>query len=139
MAFIVRAMHVLLLCIFLPAPLAVGADSYPAKSIRLIVPFPPGGPADALARIVGEKIGASMGKPVVVDNRPGAGGNIGMEIGAKAAPDGYTLVLAPAGNLTVNPSLYRVVPYDVEKDFAPVTVLASVPNILVVHPSVPAN
>src|SRR5437762_13161042 len=139
MAFIVRAMHVLLLCIFLPAPLAVGADSYPAKSIRLIVPFPPGGPADALARIVGEKIGASMGKPVVVDNRPGAGGNIGMEIGAKAAPDGYTLVLAPAGNLTVNPSLYRNVPYDVARDFAPVTVIAAVPNILVVNPAVPAQ
>jgi tripartite-type tricarboxylate transporter receptor subunit TctC len=132
-------MHVFLLCIFLPDPMALAADSYPTKPIRLIVPFPPGGPADALARIVGEKIGASMGKAIVVDNRPGAGGNIGMEMGAKAPPDGYTLVLAPAGNLTVNPSLYRAVPYDVERDFAPVTVLASVPNILVVHPSVPAN
>jgi tripartite-type tricarboxylate transporter receptor subunit TctC len=139
MSFIVRAASALLLCMVLPAPSGSSAESYPAKSIRLIVPFPPGGPADALARVVGDKIGASMGKPVIVDNRPGAGGNIGMEMGAKAAADGYTLVLAPAGNLTVNPSLYRVVPYDVDKDFAPITMLASVPNILVVHPSVPAN
>jgi tripartite-type tricarboxylate transporter receptor subunit TctC len=120
-------------------PSAVAADSYPAKPILLIVPFPPGGPADALARLVGDKMGASLGKAIVVANRPGAGGNIGMEVGAKAAPDGYTLVLAPAGNLTVNPSLYRSMPYDVGRDFAPITVLATVPNILVVHPSVPAK
>jgi tripartite-type tricarboxylate transporter receptor subunit TctC len=118
---------------------AVAADNYPAKPIRLIVPFPPGGPADALARIVGEKMAASLGKAIVVENRPGAGGNIGMEVGAKAAPDGYTLVLAPAGNLTLNPSLYRSIPYVVGRDFAPITVLATVPNILVVHPSIPAK
>jgi tripartite-type tricarboxylate transporter receptor subunit TctC len=136
---IFRILPLLSLCLILPTAYAVAADNYPSKPIRLVVPFPPGGPADALARVVGEKIGASLGKPIVVDNRPGAGGNIGMEIGAKAAPDGYTLVLAPAGNLTVNPSLYRSVPYDVGRDFAPVTVLATVPNILVVHPSVPAK
>jgi len=118
---------------------ATAADVYPAKSLRLIVPFPPGGPADALARLVGDKLSASLGKAVVVDNRPGAGGNIGMELGARSAPDGYTLVLAPAGNLTVNPFLYRNVPYDVGRDFAPVTVIAAVPNVLVVHPSVPAK
>ena len=118
---------------------AIAADAYPAKALRLIVPFPPGGPADALARIVGDKLSASLGKAVVVDNRPGAGGNIGMELGAKAVPDGHTLVLAPAGNLTVNPFLYRNVPYDVGRDFAPVTVIAAVPNVLVVHPSVPAK
>ena len=118
---------------------AIAADAYPAKALRLIVPFPPGGPADALARLVGDKLSVSLGKAVVVDNRPGAGGNIGMELGAKAAPDGYTLVLAPAGNLTVNPFLYRSVPYDVARDFAPVTVIAAVPNVLVVHPSVPAK
>jgi tripartite-type tricarboxylate transporter receptor subunit TctC len=122
-----------------PASVAEASEAYPSKPIRLIVPFSPGGPADVLARVVGERIGASMGKPVVVDNRAGAGGNIGMALGAKAAPDGYTLVLAPAGNLTVNPSLYRNVPYDVAKDFAPVTVVAAVPNILVVHPSIPAK
>lgn len=115
------------------------ASTYPTRPIRLVVPFPPGGPADVLARVVGDKLGAAMGKPVVVENRAGAGGNIGMELVAKAAPDGYTLVLAPAGNLTVNPSLYRNVPYDVAKDFAPVTVIAAVPNVLVVHPSVPAH
>ncbi len=115
------------------------AESYPTKPIRLIVPFPPGGPADLLARMVGEKLSATFGKQVIVDNRPGAGGNIGMELGAKSAPDGYTLVLAPAGNLTVNPSLYRDVRYDVARDFAPVTVLAAVPNVLVVHPSVPVK
>jgi tripartite-type tricarboxylate transporter receptor subunit TctC len=136
---IFRILPLLLLCLILPTAHTVAADNYPAKPIRLVVPFPPGGPADALARVVGEKIGASMGKPIIIDNRPGAGGNIGMEIGAKAAPDGYTLVLAPAGNLTVNPSLYRSVPYDVGRDFAPITVLATGPNILGVHPSVPAK
>jgi tripartite-type tricarboxylate transporter receptor subunit TctC len=129
----------LLLALVAPASVAEAAEAYPSKPIRLIVPFSPGGPADVLARVVGDKIGASMGKPVVVDNRAGAGGNIGMALVAKAAPDGYTLVLAPAGNLTVNPSLYRNVPYDVAKDFAPVTVVAAVPNILVVHPSIPAK
>jgi tripartite-type tricarboxylate transporter receptor subunit TctC len=129
----------LLLAMVEPASVAEAAEAYPSKPIRLIVPFSPGGPADVLARVVGDKIGASMGKPVVVDNRAGAGGNIGMALGAKASPDGYTLVLAPAGNLTVNPSLYRNVPYDVAKDFAPVTVVAAVPNILVVHPSIPAK
>jgi tripartite-type tricarboxylate transporter receptor subunit TctC len=118
---------------------AIAADAYPAKALRLIVPFPPGGPADALARLVGDKLSISLGKAVVVDNRPGAGGNIGMELGAKSAPDGHTLVLAPAGNLTVNPFLYRNVPYDVGRDLAPVTVIAAVPNVLVVHPSVPAK
>ncbi|MEP6655681.1 MAG: tripartite tricarboxylate transporter substrate binding protein [Betaproteobacteria bacterium] len=138
-------MNALLWVLWLSLPLfalpsiALGAEGYPTKPIRLIVPFPPGGPADVLARMVGEKLGASMGKQVVVDNRPGAGGNLGMELAAKALPDGYTLVLAPAGNLTVNPSLYRNVPYDVAKDFAAVSVLAAVPNILVVHPSVPVN
>lgn len=123
----------------MPAVVAGAADTYPVKPIRLIVPFPPGGPADALARMVGDRLAASLGQSVIVDNRPGAAGNIGMELAAKATPDGYTLVLAPAGNLTVNPSLYRNVPYDVARDFAPVTVIAAVPNILVVNPTVPAQ
>jgi tripartite-type tricarboxylate transporter receptor subunit TctC len=118
---------------------AGAADVYPTKPLRIIVPFPPGGPADGLARIVGDKLAAALGQPVVIDNRPGAGGNIGMELGAKAAPDGHTLVLAPAGNLTVNPSLYRNVPYDVARDFAPITVIAAVPNVLVINPQVPAK
>jgi len=118
---------------------AMAADAFPTKPIRIVVPFPPGGPADVLARTVGDRIAAALGQPVVVDNRPGAGGNIGMELVAKAAPDGHTLALAPAGNLTVNPSLYRNVPYDVGRDFAPVTVIAAVPNVLVVNPQVPAK
>jgi tripartite-type tricarboxylate transporter receptor subunit TctC len=111
------------------AATAIAADVYPVKPVRIVVPFPPGGPADVLARTVGDELQASLGQPVVVDNRPGAGGNIGMELVAKAAADGHTLVLAPAGNLTVNPSLYRSVPYDVARDFAPVTVIAAVPNL----------
>jgi tripartite-type tricarboxylate transporter receptor subunit TctC len=139
MSFVFHLLGLLIVTLALPAGLTFAADAYPGKPIRLIVPFPPGGPADALARIVGERIGAGMGQPVVVENHAGAAGNIGMALGAKAAPDGYTLVLAPAGNLTVNPSLYRNVPYDVGKDFAPVTVVAAVPNILVLHPSIPAR
>jgi tripartite-type tricarboxylate transporter receptor subunit TctC len=113
--------------------------TYPDHAIRLIVPFPPGGPADALARLTGEELTRALGQPVVVENKPGAGGNIGMEQGARAAPDGYTLTLAPAGNLTVSPHLYAKLPYDPVKDYAPVTVIAAVPNILVVNPAVPAK
>jgi tripartite-type tricarboxylate transporter receptor subunit TctC len=127
-----------LLAALAPAPLVAQA-MYPDHPIRLIVPVPPGGPADALARIVGQEITRALSQPVVVENRPGAGGNIGMEQGAKAPPDGYTLTLAPAGNLTVAPHLYAKLPYDPAQDFAPVTVIAAVPNILVVNPAVPAR
>ena len=115
---------------------ALAQGSYPDRPVRIIVPFPPGGPADALARIVGDKLAQALGKPFVVENKAGASGNIGMEQGARAAPDGYTLTLAPVGNLTVAPALYAKLPYDPAKDFAPITVLASVPNVLIVHPSV---
>src|SRR6266508_454132 len=118
---------------------ALAQGAYPDRPVRIIVPFPAGGPADALARIVGNKLAQSLGKPFVVDNKAGASGNIGMELGARAAPDGYTLTLAPVGNLTVAPALYAKLPYDPVKDFAPITVLADVPNVLVVHPSVPAK
>ena len=109
--------------------------TWPDHPLRIIVPFPPGGPADVLARIAGDQLTQALGQPVVVENKPGAGGNIGMEQGGKSAPDGYTLTLAPVGNLTVSPYIYSKLPYDPLKDFAPVTVLAAVPNILVVHPS----
>ena len=112
-----------------------GQTAYPSHPGRIIVPFPPGGPADVLARIAGDKLGQALGQPFVVENRPGAGGNIGMEQGAKAAADGYTLTLAPVGNLTIAPSLYSKLPYDPAKDYAPITVLAAVPNVLIVHPS----
>ena len=118
---------------------ALAQAPYPDHPVRIIVPFPPGGPADVLARIVGDKLAQALGKPFVVENKAGAGGNIGMEQGARAAPDGYTLTLAPVGNLTVAPALYAKLPYDPAKDFAPITVLASVPNVLIVHPSVPAK
>ena len=118
---------------------ASAQTTYPTKPVRILVPFPPGGPADALARIVGDKLGQTLGQPFVIENKPGAGGNIGMEQGAKAAADGYTLTLAPTGNLTIAPSLYAKLPYDPAKDYAPITVLATVPNILIVHPSVPAR
>jgi tripartite-type tricarboxylate transporter receptor subunit TctC len=113
--------------------------SYPERAVRIVVPFPAGGPADVLARIVGDRLAQSLGKPFVVENKAGAGGNIGMEQGARAAPDGYTLTLAPVGNLTVAPALYAKLPYDPAKDFAPISVLAVVPNVLIVHPSVPAK
>jgi tripartite-type tricarboxylate transporter receptor subunit TctC len=116
-----------------------GQGTYPDRPVRIIVPFPAGGPADALARIVSDRLAQSLGKPFVVENKAGAGGNIGMEQGAHAAADGYTLTLAPVGNLTVAPALYSKLPYDPAKDFAPITVLAVVPNVLILHPSVPAK
>jgi tripartite-type tricarboxylate transporter receptor subunit TctC len=114
------------------------ADAYPSKPVRIIVPFAAGGVADALPRIVGQKLSEKWGEPVVIENRAGASGNIGMGEGARAAPDGYTLVLAPTGNLTVNPFLFKL-PFDTAKDFTPITVLATSPNVLVVHPSVPVK
>src|ERR671913_378273 len=118
---------------------AFAQGAYPAKPVRIIVPFSAGGVADALPRIVGEKLSQKWGQPVIVENKVGASGNIGMAEGARAAPDGYTLVLAPTGNLTVNPTLFANLPFDTAKDFTPVTNLAQVPNVLVVHPSVPAK
>jgi tripartite-type tricarboxylate transporter receptor subunit TctC len=115
------------------------ADPYPNKPVKIIVPFAAGGVADLLPRVVGEKLSQLWKQPVVIENKPGAAGNIGMELGARAAPDGYTLLLAPTGNLTVNPTLFPNLPFDVQKDLAPITVLASSPNVLVVHPSVPAK
>lgn len=115
------------------------AQNYPTKPIRLIVPFPAGGVADFLARTIAQKLTERLGQQVVVDNRPGAGGNIGMEMAARAAPDGYTLATGSAGNLAINPTLYSKLPYDAIKDFAPISMGASFPNILVVHPSVPAK
>ena len=118
------------------APLAHA--QYPGKPVRLIVPFPPGGGTDTLARIVGQKLAETFGQQVIIDNRPGAGTNIGAEIAAKSAPDGYTVLM---GNIShaINVTLYSRLAYDLAKDFAPVSLLASTPNILVVHPSVPAQ
>ena len=114
------------------------AQAYPSKPIRVIVPFPPGGSTDFLARIVGQKLTAAWGQQVVIDNRPGAGGTVGAAEAARATPDGYTLLMG-AVHHTIATSAYAKLPYDFQKDFAPVTTVAIVPNILVVNPAVPAN
>ena len=121
------------------APAAAQAQDYPTKPIRIVVPFPAGGATDILARAAAQKLTEAWGQSVVVDNRPGAGGNIGSELVAKAAPDGYTLEMGTVGTHAINPSLYAKMPYDHVKDFAPVILVAGVPNVLVVNPAVPAN
>ena len=115
------------------------ATDYPTKPIRLVVPFSAGGTSDFLARTVAEKLGENLDTTVVVDNRPGAGGNIGSNVVAKADPDGYTLVLGTVGTHSINDSVYKEMPYDAVKDFAPISLIAAVPNILVANPSVKAN
>ena len=123
----------------LPARAADAPAAFPSKPVRLIVPFTPGGSTDILARALGQKLTEAWGQPVVVDNRPGAGGIIGMETAAKAPPDGYTLVMGHVGTLAANPALYKSLPYDPVKDFAPVTLVAMVPNVLAVGPAVPSR
>jgi tripartite-type tricarboxylate transporter receptor subunit TctC len=115
------------------------AADYPNKPIRLVVPFSAAGTTDFLARAIAQKLSTNLGTSVVVDNRPGAGGNIGSDMVAKADPDGYTLLLGTVGTHAINASLYKKMPYDTVKDFAPVTLVASVPNIVVVNPSVPVK
>ena len=131
------AMTKLLLALALVATSTL-AHAWPDKAVRIVIPFAPGGPSDLLGRLVGQKLAEIWAQPVVADNRAGAGGNIGMEAVARASADGYTLVIAPTGNLTVNPSLFAKLGYDPVKDFAPITLLASVDNVLVVHPGVTA-
>ena len=126
----------LLLLFVLPG--LVLAQGYPAKPIRWIAPFPPGGPVDLLARTVGQKLSEAFGQPVIIENRAGAAGNLGVDTAAKAPPDGYTLVIVPTGNIVVNPTLFPNLPYK-SSDLAPVTMLATVENVLVVNPSVPAS
>jgi tripartite-type tricarboxylate transporter receptor subunit TctC len=115
------------------------AQSYPAKSVRLIVPFSAGGGADIVARAIAQKLGDALGQQVVVDNRTGAAAIIGTELAAKSAPDGYTLILGQTGPNSINPTLYDKLPYDALKDFAPVTLTTTYPYVLVVHPSIPAK
>ena len=118
--------------------LQVSAQNYPSKPVRFIVPFVPGGPTDIQGRMLGEKLAQRLGQQVLIDNRGGAGGNIGMELTAKAPPDGYTIVIATVGTWAVNPHLYKL-PFDVVKDFAPIIQVSTSPGVLVVHPSVPAK
>jgi tripartite-type tricarboxylate transporter receptor subunit TctC len=119
------------------APL-VQAQKFPERPIRFIVPFPPGGGNDILARVIAPKMAEFLGQPVIIDNRAGAGGNIGADIAAKSPPDGYTIVIA-SNQVTMNPALYARLPFDIEKDFEPIALAASVPMVLVVHPSVAAR
>ena len=120
------------------APQAL-SQPYPAKPIRVIVPYPPGGGTDTAARLVGQKIAASLGRAVIVENRPGANGNIGTDAAAKAAPDGYTLGMATPGPVTAGKTLYPNLPYDPERDLLPVILVNASPNVLATHPSVPAR
>jgi len=115
------------------------AQGYPAKTVRLIVPFPAGGGSDIVGRIVAAKLTEQMKQQVIVDNRPGAGGSIGTEAAARAAPDGYTLVLASTSEIAVNPALYSKLAYDTVRDLAPVALVASTPVVLAVHPSLPVR
>ena len=115
------------------------AQDYPDKTIRIIVPYTPGGTADMLARTIGQKMAESLGQQVIIDNRPGAGGNIGADLAAKAAPDGYTILMGTVATHAINPNLYPKMPYDAAKDFAPIVLVATLPNLMVVNPSVPAR
>ena len=127
----------LLVC--LPLVAAAQAGGFPDKAIRIVVPFPPGGATDAAARLVAVKMSEHWGQPVVVDNRAGAGGNVGSDLVAKAPADGYTLVMGVTGSHAINTSLYSRMPYDPVADFVAISQVAVVPNVLVVHPSVPAK
>jgi len=131
--------RILLAALVLVAVPAFAQTDFPSRPVRIIVPFSPGGAADTLPRLLAQHLSPMWGQPVVVENRTGAAGNIGMEQGAKAAPDGYTLTSAPVGNLAINPHLFSKLSFDVLKDFTPITLVASVQNVLVLNSAVPAN
>lgn len=120
-------------------PLDAWAQGYPARLIKLVVAFPPGGTTDIIARVLAEAVGKRLGQQIIVENRPGAGGNLGTEAVARAAPDGYTLSLCTIGTCAMNAAIYASMPYDVERDFIPVVLVGSVSNVLTVNPSVPAK
>jgi tripartite-type tricarboxylate transporter receptor subunit TctC len=120
-------------------PSSVSAQSWPERQIRYVVPYPPGGPLDLVARALAEKLDTALGQRVVVENKPGAGGNIGADLVAKAQPDGYTIVMGAVATHAINPSLYAKMPYDANADFAPITRIASVPNVLVMNPETAAK
>jgi len=135
---ILTALCATLLCTTHMAMAQGVATAYPAKPIKIVVPFPAGGTSDVLARLVGQKMGEAWGQPVVVENKPGSNGNLGADAVAKSAPDGYTLVLMDVGNLAISPSLYKL-PFNVLTDFTPVAMVGYSPHLLVVSAKVPAN
>lgn len=118
---------------------AAWAQDYPSKPIRMLNPLPAGGPTDVLGRMIAQPVSEALGRQIVTDNRPGAAGNIAAEMAAKAPPDGYTLFIAGVGNFAVNVSLFRKLPYDPVRDFAPIALLATAPYVVAVHPSMPVN
>jgi len=129
-------------CLLFAAPVfisSVQAQNYPSRPLRLVVPFPPGGSTDILARALAQKLSEGLAQAVVIDNRPGAGGSIGAEAAAKAAPDGYTLMMGHLGTLAVNAAIYKQLPYDPVKSFAPVSLMAIVPSVLVVNNALPVT
>ena len=130
------------LILMFAGPLAasgVRADDYPSHPIRLIVPYAPGGGADAVARIVAKRVGETIGQPIVIENRGGAGSILGTEMVARAEPDGYTLLLGQSGPISINPAVYQTLPYDPVRDFAPITMTTAYPYILVVNAKLPAK
>jgi tripartite-type tricarboxylate transporter receptor subunit TctC len=128
-----------LLALALLLPVAVLAQGYPSKPVRLLVPFSAGGTTDVIARLIGQKLGDALGQQFVIDNRPGANGNLGTEMAVKAPADGYTLVMSYDGTVAINPSMYKKLPFDPQKDLAPIASVAQVPLIMVVHPGVAAK
>ena len=135
-----RVMYRLVVCALLALlPAAVAAQGYPAKPIRFIIPFTPGGNTDVLGRLIGQKLTEAWGQQVVIDNRPGAGGTLGVEVATKSPPDGYTIVMGTFGGVLVANSLYKRLGYDPQRDLAPVTLVSTPPGLLVVHPSLPAK
>src|SRR4029077_18798517 len=125
--------------ILLLATPSVAAQDYPVRPVTLIVPFPAGGGVDAVARIVADKLSRALGQPIVIDNRGGAGGAVGTRLAARAAPDGYTLVMAHTGTTSINPTLYANPGYDPRKDFTPIGLISSTPIVIMTHPSFPAK
>ena len=136
--FITGGLTAIFFMLAVPAMAQSGAGAYPSKPIKIIVPFPAGGTSDVLARLLGQKMTEAWGQSVVVENRPGASGNLGADAGAKSAPDGYTLVLMDVGNLVISPALYKL-PFNVLTDFAPVAMVGYSPHLLVVSTKIPAN
>ena len=139
MRFTSRILQLIAASALLVLALPAGADAFPDKPIRWIVPYPPGGSTDILTRIIGQKMSESFGQSVIIENRGGASGIIGVEAAAKAAPDGYTLLMTASGPHAINPSLFPKLPYDPVRNFAPITLVAKLPMLLLVHPSLPAN
>ena len=131
--------RLLALAAALALPLAAQAEAWPAKPIRLVVPFAPGGTSSIVARSVAAEMEKGLGQPIVIDNRPGGGGNVAMQEVARAEPDGYTLIIGHIGTLAVNPFMFESLPFDTNRDFAAVSLLAKVPNIFVVNAGVPAK